>query len=604
MNNQKTLNEFERYRLGYRFLGGRWLIVSDPYIPPAESDTFFTVGEGQVQLFCLRDNPYDYRFDIYLSGKIITGQGSFSVNGEISDLNHPYRNLFVRKDSEIEVTNNLTISKGRSVIDGVINLTQMSSLICSDSANVTFTENSVLNLPKDSFFFVNTNAIVYIYGQLNMDYSIAHSVFENPNIIIDPSAFVKVTGLPDNLNKNTLTDFYESFKTKNLALNTINEDTSNDGGTIVQYQVFNADPSINAVSANLICKSGNYFLGDFKLPFTGIAQELRKNERSFANLKIEEDAVLYINDQFGYYPECYIGAVPENSKTSANCLVEGIVFLNGENSSFILDRNGKLVINSYFEISNKGKLKCSNSNQVTLEINGTLVIDSLDNLEGFSKENIEFGPDGKLIVKNINTDPIVLKIPNGIEESKLYKLFKENLTHIEFTINENSGIEIDQNFEVFYRDLKNWYGNYSFERAIQYGLLKWNGGYLKFKQSVIPWINEYSDLYDLIQIFNSSGSTNKEKLQSIINNFIRAKVNKIKIIFEANIGDREIVLELKEPEIKNVFYSYQDENYVIECSYPNTLFLKNNLDQITGYKISDHSKLKKSLLSENTSFLI
>ena len=482
----------------------------------------------------------------------------------------------------------------------------MSSFICSDSADVTCTETSVLNFPKDSFFFVNTNAVVRIKGILNIDISIAESVLSNPNIIIEPTASVNVTGIDNMKSSSDLTEIFQVYKIKQLTPNSVNEVTSDDGKTIVQFKTNYFDPP-NSFASDMICKSGDYHLGNFKLSFNGSLNKMFPNERTLSNLIIEEDAILWISaDTYSYYyPQLYLGAYGKRTNVPAKCTIYGGILADGKDASIILDQNAQLIIkeDAFVSLSKGAKLKCSNSDKVTLIIEGTLQLDSIDQLEGFSKENIFIGELGKVEIKNPDSE-VVLKIPNGIKETELYQLFDNQLDKIKFWVNEGSGIEIDQNFEVFYRDLKKWFGNYHLDGAIAGEHLKWNGGYIKFDQKVIPWINSYCDLFDLIKIFPSKGNNNKEKLQSIIDVLARAGTGKISFIFEDDIGKRKIDLDLTIPVIKNVYRDYQNNDYVIECSYPNTLFLKNNLGQINGYKIADHSKLKKSLLSKNTSFSI
>jgi len=99
MTKQPSLIQFEQERF------------KENLIPPLASNSFYEVGDGEVVLTCLRDNPEDYRFDIRVhKGHVHTGFGNFFIVNDIIDIKQPYRNMHVDEGAQLSVNQGLTES--------------------------------------------------------------------------------------------------------------------------------------------------------------------------------------------------------------------------------------------------------------------------------------------------------------------------------------------------------------------------------------------------------------------------------------------------------------------------------------------------------------
>ena len=280
MDKQNTLIDFERTRAGYILFNGQYTLPTEPevIIPPQDSNSFFDVGEGQVQLFTVREDPANYRFDLYLKGIIHSGIGSFSINGDITSTAQPYRNFFTRKDSHLIIDSNLTISKGRAIIEGIIELGDMSSLIASNGAEVEFTDSSKLIIPENGFVFSNTEALIKIYGTVEVHYSKVDLLLKNSNIQIDSQAYVHVTGL-ENLEKEySLVNLLNDINLETINPNTVKEKNFNNKRIL--YKWVSGSPLNNSAIVNVEITNGIVALGDFKLPVLGVPNSIRDIDKA------------------------------------------------------------------------------------------------------------------------------------------------------------------------------------------------------------------------------------------------------------------------------------------------------------------------------------
>lgn len=590
MEKQNTLIDFERTRAGYILFNGQYTLPAEPevIIPPQDSNSFFEVGEGEVQLFTVREEPTDYRFDLYLKGTIHSGIGSFSVNGDITSTAQPYRNFFTRKDSHLIIDSNLTISKGRAVIEGIIELGDLSSLIASNGAEVEFTDSSKLIIPENGFVFSNTEALIKIYGTVEVHYSKVDLLLKNSNIQIDSQAYVHVTGL-ENLEKEySLVSLLNDINLETINPSTVKEKNFNNKRFL--YRWISGTPLNNSAVVGVEVASGTIALGDFKLPILGVPNLVRDNLKIISDLKVNYGSKLIVSENVNeysyFYPSLYIGAFIENSNRSGELLVDGEILVDGENSELILDRNGKLIISETGKVtfSNGAKFKSTSNNGVVLEIAGVLQIDSLTQLSGFTSSQIKFIDQGKIIILN-NTEedgPELFSVPNGINETDLFKLFKNQLYHIEFHIPAGKGIRVDQNFDSFYQEMKYWYGPYRLEKAVKEKYLVWeDDAYIEFRKEDIPWIGLDSNLYNLIKIFISEGDTDKDKLQSIIDHFKFAGFGDIVFKFTELDSTKEIKVSLKTPTVTSVYWDGETSNLVVQATKVGNMYFANNLSVAT-----------------------
>ena len=590
MDKQNTLIDFERTRAGYILFNGQYTLPTEPevIIPPQDSNSFFDVGEGQVQLFTVREDPTNYRFDLYLKGIIHSGIGSFSINGDITSTAQPYRNFFIRKDSHLIIDSNLTISKGRAIIEGIIELGDMSSLIASNGAEVEFTDSSKLIIPENGFVFSNTEALIKIYGAIEVHYSKIDLLLKNSNIQIDSQAYVHVTGL-ENLEKEySLVNLLNDINLETINPNTVKEKNFNNKRIL--YKWVSGSPLNNSAIVNVEITNGIVALGDFKLPVLGVPNSIRDNLKVISDLKVNYGSKLIVSENvngFSYfYPSLYIGTFIENSNRSGELLIDGELLVDGENSELILDRNGKLIISETGKVifSNGSKFKSTSNSKIVLEIAGILQIDSLTQLNGFTASQIKFIDQGKIIILNNteNDGPELFSVPNGINKTDLFKLFKNQLSHIEFHIPAGKGIRVDQNFDSFYQEMKYWYGPYRLEKAVKEKYLVWeDDAYIEFRKEDIPWIGLNSNLYHLTKIFISEGDSDKDKLQSIIDHFKFAGFGDIVFKFSELDSTKEIRVSLKAPEVTSVYWDSETSNLIIQVTKIGNLYFANNLSLAT-----------------------
>ena len=605
MEKQNTLIDFERTRAGYVLFNGQYTLPAEPevIIPPQDSNSFFEVDEGQLQLYTVREEPVNYRFDLYLKGTIHSGIGSFSVNGDITSTAQPYRNFFIRKDGHLIIDSNLTISKGKSVIEGIVELGDMSSLIASNGADVEFKDSSLLIIPENGFIFSNTEALIKIYGTVEVHYSKIDLLFKNSNIQIDSQAYIHVTGL-ENLEKEySLVSLLNDINLETINPNTIKE--KNFDNKRVLYKWVSGTPLNNSAVVNVEITNGIVALGDFKLPVLGVPNSVRDNLKIISDLTIGYGSKLIISENINnssyFYPVLYIGAFIENSNRSGELIVDGELLVDGENAELILDRNGKMIISETGKVifSNRAKFKSTSNTKTVLEIEGVLQIDSLTQLSGFTASQIKFINQGKIIILN-NTEkdgPELFSVPNGINETDLFKLFGNRLSHIEFHIPANKGIRVDQNFDSFYQEMKYWYGPYRLEKAVKEKYLIWeDNAYLEFRKEDIPWIGIDSTLYDLTKIFITEGDSDKEKLQSIIDHFKFAGFGDIVFRFSEFDAKKEIKVSFETPKITSAYWDSESNNLIVQVTKVGNLYFANNLSVTTPNFILKRTSKETSLV--------
>ena len=120
-------------------------------IPPDHSNSFYDIGLSRIDLYTIRDDPEDYRFDLYVEkGNLIVGNGTFSVNGEIVDPDRPYNSFTVLHPAELSVSDRFIVNKGNMDVYGTLDLNSGAHLISNNGGSVIFNPNSVLNIKECS----------------------------------------------------------------------------------------------------------------------------------------------------------------------------------------------------------------------------------------------------------------------------------------------------------------------------------------------------------------------------------------------------------------------------------------------------------------------
>ena len=601
--NQPTLIQFESARKQHNL------------IPPLDSNSFYTVGQGEINIFCLRNNPTDYRFDLIIyKGSVYTGTGNFYVTGDITDVSMPYRNLRVLKDTSLSVTQGLTLSSGEMKVSGKLELMQHSRLFIKNSGNAVFDAKSVLTINKGSGIIVETGSTLVIYGTVNINVAELNSIVSNPNITIDSAAVLNVTGISYDNKHFSLTQYESELKLKDINVNTQGEKNYDNGKSRIGYRWRDGKPLENSYVLDLTQLLGEIVLGELRFSVTGFPADVHSNLKTIGNLLIKKDSTLHITESYRgstyMRPELYLGIVIENSKTPATCTVKGKVICDGINAMISVDRKASLYIAEGGEVHlRNGAIMRSTYNEDTpvLFIDGALIIEDISQIKTFEKENIVFGPKGKVIVLNPDTGKkrLLFSTPNGILNSDLYRLFIDTIDHIEYHISNNTGIGIDQYYEFYGRDMTKWFGNRRIEKAIKDGILVWHsGGYIELYSHITPWADKNSCLLHAARLFKTFGSYDKDKLQDAVNRLNYAGCGNILFRFIDGDNEKEVPLTLEAIHMKNIFNDPSLGKYVLHTDNIGLLFLRNNTSNTSISTLINRNSRIIEIVDNKAEFLL
>lgn len=240
-----------------------------------------------------------------------------------------------------------------------------------------------------------------------------------------------------------------------------------------------------------------------------------------------------------------------------------------------------------------------------LFIDGTLIIEDISQIDTFHPDNIVFGEHGKLIILNPDTGErrVLWTTPHGLENTELYKLFRDRLNHIEYHISNNTGIAIDQYYEFYAKDFTNWYGGMRIEKAVHEGLLVWhNGGFIELTDIVIPWVNGDCSLLEASRLFKTFGSYDQDKLQEAVNRLKYAGFGNITFNFVYMGGSHEVTLVLDYTEMNNVINNPISNSYVLYTDKSGKLFIRNNLSVVSPETIITKEATMIDLDEKSTEF--
>lgn len=573
--NQPSLVQFESER------------KKNNYIPPNGSNSFYDIGTGKINIHVLNDNPENYRFDIYTdNGKVYTGPGNFIVSGEIGDPVKPYRNMNVIEDTELLVNQMLTVSKGEMDIHGTIELMKGSKLVICDGAKVTLFSDGLLIINDLSDIIISPDSSLTIYGRVKIHLNKMKSIIDNKNIIIDSAAVMEVTGL-DLLGERvySMTDYYTELTSQTINKHTQGEKNFSFGR--IGYTWIEGDPLTGAQVLKMSVMWGEAVLGDFKFSVLGLPEHEIPNLQIISEMYISKNTTLHISESFNektyVMPELYLGRLIGRSKKTGSCTVDGTIIVDGKNASINVDRGATLTIGETGEIYLKNGatlLSTYNDNDPVLFINGTLTIDTIEQISSFNHDNIVFGKNGKIIILNPDTGEkkLLWTTPHGIENTDLYRLFKDRIDHIIYHISNNNGIGIDQYYEYYATQFTKWYGDRRIEQAIYDGIIVWHdGGFIELYHDIIPWVQTDCTLLHAARIFKTFGSYDKDKLQDAVNRLRYAGCGNILFRFIDGNSVGEIMLVLEGIEMKNVINYPLTNNYILNTDNDGQLFLRNKI---------------------------
>lgn len=573
--NQSSLTMFESERKKYNF------------IPPDGSNSFYNIGEGQINLECIRDNPNDYRFQLFThKGTIYTGPGNFIISGDIINNEFPYKSFTIIPNTTVLVNQDLTISKGTMEIHGTLELLGNSKLIVKDKGKIIFYPDSTFIIKNDSNIEVAPESSISIYGDINVHLSKVDSILNVYGIIIDSAAVMHVDGINLQDRHYSMTQYDSDLR--NMIINVHTQGETNYEGGRIGYTWTGGSPSNGSQIIRMILLWGEAVLGDFKFSVLGMPETSISDLQMVSELLIKKNTTLYITEEYKgsrfIRPDLYLGIVIGNNKSPATCIVEGTIIADGINSSITIDRGARMYIRpgAIVKLTNNAVMRSTynDDNTPVLFIDGTLIIDDIDQINMFSKGNIVFGENGKVVVLNPDNGEkrILWSTPNGIESSDLYRLFKDRIDHVEYHIQNNTGIGIDEYFEFYARDFTKWYGDRRIEKAIHDGIIVWHdGGFIEVYNSIIPWVNEKCNLLHASRLFKSFASYDNERLQEVVDRLKYAGCGNILFRF-VNFGKvGEVTLILDDIKMKNVLSRPTKDTYLLTTDNDGDLFIRNKI---------------------------
>lgn len=574
----------------------------DKLIPPLKSNSFYTVGSGEINIFCLRDDEDNYRFDLNIyKGNVYIGPGNFIISGDIDDIETPYRNLSINQYTSLSVTQGLTISTGEMKVIGNLELMKHSRLFVRNKGKVIFDSTSRLIINNSADIIVEKESTLIIYGKVDIDISKLNSITNNSNIVIDSAAVLNVTGINYDNKDFSLVQYENELKLKDINTNTQGEKNYNNGKSRIGFRWRDGKPLEHTHAIDITLLLGEIILGDFRLSVTGLP--IKADSKTINNLIIKRYTTLYIsesyNDSTYVRPELYIGITIGNNKVPADCIVQGTVICDGINSMITIDRHATIHIEDGGELHlRNGAIMRSayNDNTPVLFINGTMIIEDISQINTFDEENIIFGENGKLIILNPDTGEkrLLFTTPNGILKSDLYRIFFNNIDHIEYHVSNNTGIGIDEYYKFYGRDMRKWFGDRRIEKAIYDKILIWHdGGFIELYNHITPWATKDSTLLHASRLFKTFGSYDKDKLQDAVNRLSYAGCGNILFRFIEGDCINEVTLNLKSIHIKNIFNDPLIGKYILHTDNDGFLFIRN---YVTNNGISELINKKSKIV--------
>lgn len=583
MNNQHSLIEFENYR------------KSIFYVPEINSNSFYNIDNSEINILTKSNEP---EFHLYTNKGIVkTGEGNFIVSYDT-----PYRNFTVIENTGVELTDTFTINNTSVEIFGEFIFKENSNLNITTGL-LKLNSKSRIDLTRQNISINLNSSKIRINGRIKISYNNL-SILDNPDIIINPSCEIDVTDLEYPNRIYSLSNFEFDLRDKIINPNT-NGEYNNQYGRI-GYTWVEGDLSINSKILKLSVLHGDSILGDFKFRTLGLQSKLVKDKQFISDIYISKTSTLYISEEYEghhyYNPELYLGFVLFNFKRSATCVIDGTIIVDGNNSKISLDIESSIIINGSLIITNGGKL--INANQYNknkcIYINGELIIDDIEQLVNFHKDNFVFGEKGKLIIFNPTRVErrILLSIPEGIKTSQLYNLFKDNLNQVEYHIHSNTGIKIDKYYDFYNRELVDWYNGMRIEKAIHEGLIVWhNGGFIELSNDIIPWVGTDCNLLHAAKLFKSSKSFDKDILQEVVERLLYVGCGNIIFIFIKGNKMKELELNLQPVKINSIYNLPLSDTYVIESDNYGSLFIRNQVENTTSDNIIN--ELSKHIIVNN-----
>lgn len=589
----QSLVEFEKWR------------SANQYIPPIGSNSFYTIGNGQINILTKEDSHLNLFTD---KDEIEIGDEDFTIDKTI------YDEFTIIENTTAVLTHGLHIIAGTFNVHGTLIMEEGSKLIIQNHGIGIFYPDATINIHEGARIIVDPGASLTIYSRVDTHVSAIDQVTNNRNVTLDSAAVVKAYGIQGEDFENrpySLTDYDTELRAKFINLYTQGETNSEYGR--FGYRWMDGDPDIGSQIISLGILYGEGILGDFRLSILGFLKDKIENLTVVSDFFVEKDCTLYISESYQgkryLRPELYLGIIINNYTTPASCKVRGTIIVDGINSKIFVDRGATIHIEEtgIIELKNQAQMISSyNDDTPVLFIDGTLIVDTIDQIKTFEASNIQFGEKGKVIIRN--PDPgvhtVLWSTPNGIHDTDLYRMFEDTIDHVEYHISNNTGIQIDQYCEFYARDMTNWYGGRRIEKAVHDGILVWDdGGFIELNHDVIPWVDVDSTLFHASRIFKSFGSFDADKLQEVVNRLRYAGFGDI--VFRFIHGDtyHDITLVLDDITMKSVVNKPMTETYILNVEGDNgQLYLRNKVSSTEDAEIIQNDSRIIALQNGNNEF--
>ena len=563
-----SICEYEKYRSDNQF------------IPPLESNSYYDINTGIINVYTTLESKFRLYTD---SGTINLGNDDFQI-GE-----NQYELFTVITGTKLIVDNKLTIIDAPFSVHGNVVFNSGSVLYLTKNATGVFYADSHIRIEDNVSIIVEDGCSLDVFGEVDIHINVIDQIINNANVIVDTAAFIKAFGIegPDVENRIfSLTDYDSYLRTQFISQYTQGEQNTIYGR--MGYVWRGGDTEINSTQIEIGALYGECILGDFRLSILGKQESLVSDLQILVHCFVDPEATLMITDTYHdklyYRPELYLGYIRGNVFTGGTCTVDGKIIVDGSSSKITIDKYSKLTINEggWVEVKNNSNIICnSDPDEVSLVINGTLIVDTIEQINSFNPNNIEFGPNGKVVILNNypNDHKLLWTTPIGIHSTDLYRLFENRLNHIEYHIQSNTGIGIDEYYEFYARDMTDWYSGMRIEKAIHEGMIKWHkNGFIELNQSVTPWVDESSSLLHAARIFKSYGSYDGDKLQEVVNRLRYAGASDIVFRFIHGDTHHDVPLVLDDCTMYSIVNKPMTTHYILNVqNNDGELYLRNKV---------------------------
>ena len=563
-----SICEYEKYRSDNQF------------IPPLESNSYYDINTGIINVYTTLESKFRLYTD---SGLINMGLCEFQIG------DNAYELFTVITGTELIVDNKLTIIDAPFSVHGDVVFNSGSVLYLTKNATGVFYADSHIRIEDNVSIIVEDGCSLDVFGEVDIHINVIDQIINNANVIVDTAAFIKAFGIegPDVENRIfSLTDYDSYLRTQFISQYTQGEQNTIYGR--MGYVWRGGDTEINSTQIEIGALYGECILGDFRLSILGKQESLVPDLQILVHSFVDPEATLMITDTYHdklyYRPELYLGYIRGNVFTGGTCTVDGKIVVDGSSSKITIDKYSKLTINEggLVEVKNNSNIICnSDPDEVSLVINGTLIVDTIEQINSFNPNNIEFGPNGKVIILNNYPDDhkLLWTTPIGIHSTDLYRLFENRLNHIEYHIQSNTGIGIDEYYEFYARDMTDWYSGMRIEKAIHEGMIKWHkNGFIELNQSITPWVDETSSLLHAARIFKSYGSYDGDKLQEVVNRLRYAGASDIVFRFIHGDTHHDVPLVLDDCTMYSIVNKPMTTHYILNIqNNDGELYLRNKV---------------------------